>query len=273
MTGQRPIIFYSNGYTTSIWDDRHYPPRPVQGFYAKDALQLLIQRRTLARDIRRKRVVRLTSFSVNEQISGRAYQIEAIQHLCEHFSARQRKALLVMATGTGKTRTTIGLVELLIKAHWVKRVLFLADRQALVKQASRAFNAHLPNSGAVNLLTLSRKEKQAARDARIVLSTYHTIINRIDELQANGERDYGIAHFDLVIIDEAHRSIFRKFSAIFDYFDSLLLGLTATPRDEVERNTYKIFNLPNSEPTYSYDLEAAVAAGYLVGSLRLSVEM
>ncbi len=256
MTGQRPIIFYSNGYRSMMWDDTHYPPREVQGFYDKDTLQLLVQRRTQARD--------LAQLPINDKISGRPYQIEAIQHVCQAFMARKRKALLVMATGTGKTRTTIGLVERLIKAHWAKRILFLADRKALVKQATRAFNTHLPDNTAVSLLELSNAEKRAARDARIVLSTYHTIINCIDMWQDSGEREFGVAHFDLVIIDEAHRSVFRKFRAIFDYFDSHLLGLTATPRDEVDRNTYELFELSSGEPTYSYGLEEAVADGHLV---------
>lgn len=265
-TGQRPIIFYSNGYDIFLWDDSPasgYPPRRVQGFYTQDSLERLIQRRTLA--------INPTHARVNQDISGRYYQLAAIQHTTERFQERHRRALLVMATGTGKTRTTIGLVDLLMRTNQVKRVLFLADREALVKQAAKAFQRHLPASDPVNLLELATSEKHKARTARIVVSTYHTIINRIDSLLPDGTREWTVGHFDLIVIDEAHRSVFRKFRSIFDYFDSLLLGLTATPSTAIDRNTYELFNLEVGVPTYSYGLQEAVADEFLVPPIVLDV--
>lgn len=263
MTGRRPVIFYTNGYTTYLWDDVAYPPRRVHGFYSQDELQRLIQRRTDADP--------LSQVASDPNIAGRYYQERAIRRITESLAARRRKALLVMATGAGKTRTVIGLVDLLMRAGWVKRVLFLADRQALVRQAARAFRAHLPASDPVNLLTLSSADKVTARNARVVVSTYHTILNRLDAYMPDGVREYGVGHFDLVIIDEAHRSVFRRFRAIFDYCDSLLLGLTATPKDEIDRNTYELFDLQTGVPTDAYGLEDAVADNYLVPPRALSI--
>ena len=253
MHGRRPIIFYTNGYEIDLWDDLHYPPRPVQGYYTHDELQRLIQRRTAAVDPR--------TVTVNAAIVDRPYQHEAIRRVTEHLAARHRRALLVMATGTGKTRVAVALVDGLMRAGWVKRVLFLADRTALVKQAGRAFKAHLPSSNPINLL-----EDKDAADSRVVVSTYHTIMNQIDR-QEDGQRLFTPGHFDLIIIDEAHRSVYQKFGAIFNYFDSLLIGLTATPRDEVDRNTYRLFELEQGVPTAFYELDDAVADGYLVPPL------
>jgi type I restriction enzyme R subunit len=265
-TGQRPIIFYTNGYEIYLWDDSPasgYPPRRVQGFYTRDDLERLIQRRSLASDP--------TQVHISRAITDRYYQERAIRRIAERFKARQRRALLVMATGTGKTRTTISLVDVLMRSNAVKRVLFLADREALVKQAGRAFQRHLPAADPVNLLELSAADKAKARTARVVVSTYHTMINRIDALLPDGTREWGVGHFDLIVIDEAHRSVFRKFRAIFDYFDSLLVGLTATPRTEIDRNTYELFDLETGVPTDSYALEDAIADGFLVPPVSLDV--
>jgi type I restriction enzyme R subunit len=221
---QRPIICYSNGYEHWLWDDMHYPPRRVQGFYKKAELELLIQRRTTRRP--------LAETMINPEIVDRHYQTRAIRRVTEAFERdHDRKALLVMATGAGKTRTVIALCDLLIRCNWVKRVLFLADRVALVNQAVNAFKRHLPDAWPVNLVT----EKDT--EGRVFVSTYPTMMGLIDESH-DGQRRFGVGHFDLVIIDEAHRSVFQKYRAIFDYFDSLLVGLTATPKDEVDRNTY-----------------------------------
>lgn len=251
MYGRRPVIFYTNGYAIELWDDTHYPPRHVQGFYTKDQLELLIQRR--------KAAAHLPAVPTNSTIVNRHYQEEAIRRVAEHLQARYRKALLVMATGTGKTRTTIALIDLLMRANWVKRVLFLADRKTLVRQAVKAFKAHLPASNPVNLL-----EEKEALESRVVVSTYHTIMNQIDDVAEGNKKRFGVGHFDLIIIDEAHRSVYQKFGAIFDYFDGLLIGLTATPKDEVDRNTYGLFDLENGVPTFAYDLDQAIADGYLV---------
>lgn len=254
MHGQRPIIFYTNGFQTWLWDDRRYPPRTVQGFYTKNELALLIQRRTISQP--------LATVSVNSQIVNRPYQQHAIRHMTEHVSRSHRKGLLVMATGTGKTRVAIALVDVLMRAGWVKRVLFLADRSALVKQTTRAFKTHLPSSNPVNLTEASGKAQASA--ARIVVSTYQTIMNVIDEADDAGQKLFSVGHFDLIIIDEAHRSVYQKFGAIFTYFDSLLLGLTATPKDEVDRNTYRLFELEEGVPTFAYHMDQAGPDGYLV---------
>ncbi|MDX8551815.1 DEAD/DEAH box helicase family protein [Methanospirillum sp. J.3.6.1-F.2.7.3] len=255
--GQRPIIFYSNGYEHWIWDDQNYPPRQVQGFYKKSELELLIHRRTSRRS--------LDKATINPSIAERYYQTRAIRRIAEAFERdHDRKALLVMATGAGKTRTVIALSDLLIRCNWAKRVLFLADRVALVNQAVNAFKRHLPDSSPVNLVT----EKDT--EGRVYVSTYPTMMSLIDET-SDGERRFGPGHFDLVIIDEAHRSVFQKYRVIFDYYDSLLVGLTATPKDEVDRNTYSLFDLENGVPTDAYSLEEAVRDGYLVPPQAVSV--
>ena len=255
--GQRPLIFYSNGYEHWLWDDTRYPPRAVQGFCTRAELELAIQRR----DTRKS----LTAAEIDSAIAGRYYQTRAIRRIAEAFERdHQRKALLVMATGAGKTRTVIALADLLMRCNWVKRVLFLADRVALVNQAVNAFKQHLPDASPVNLVT----DRDA--EGRVFASTYPTMMGLIDATR-DGQRRFGIGHFDLVVIDEAHRSVFQKYRAIFDYFDALLVGLTATPKDEVDRNTYGLFDLENGVPTDAYSLEDAVRDGFLVPARTVSV--
>ncbi|MBU1187422.1 MAG: DEAD/DEAH box helicase family protein [Gammaproteobacteria bacterium] len=251
MHGQRPLIFYTNGYETWLWDDAFYPPRKVAGFYRKDELERLIRRR----DSRQP----LDVGKVREAIAGRYYQKRAIGSICAGLTKGQRKSLLVMATGTGKTRTSIALVDMLQRANWVKRVLFLADRVSLVKQACSAFKAHLPESSPVNLVT----EKDT--DGRVYVCTYPTMMGLIEKsTEGRGEARFGVGYFDLIIIDEAHRSVYQKYRAIFDYFDALLVGLTATPREQVDRNTYELFDLEPGVPTDAYELDKAVSDGFLV---------
>ena len=257
--GQRPIISYSNGYEHWTWDDTRYPPRRVQGFYKKAELELLIQRRETRRT--------LAEAPIKLEIVDRYYQTRAIRRIAEAFERdHDRKALLVMATGAGKTRTVIALSDLLMRCNWAKRVLFLADRVALVNQAVNAFKRHLPDASPVNLVT----EKNA--EGRVYVSTYPTMMGLIDEA-SDGQRRFGVGHFDLVIIDEAHRSVFQKYRAILDYFDSLLVGLTATPKDEVDRNTYGLFDLEDGVPTDAYSLEEAVRDGFLVPPKAVSVPL
>ena len=257
--GQRPIMFYSNGYEHWLWDDTQYPPRLVQGFYKKAEMELLIQRRTTCRA--------LAEATINPKIVDRHYQTRAIRRIAEAFEHdHDRKALLVMATGAGKTRTVIALCDLLMRRNWTKRVLFLADRVALVKQAVNAFKRFLPDASPVNLVT----EKEA--EGRVLVSTYPTMMGLIDETR-DGQRRFGVGHFDLVIIDEAHRSVFQKYGAILDYFDSLLVGLTATPKDEVDRNTYRLLDLEDGVPTDAYSLEEAVRDGFLVPPKAVSVPL
>ena len=257
--GQRPIIFYSNGYEHWIWDDQRHPPRSVQGFFKKVELELLIQRRVTR--------LSLSSAEIDPKIVERFYQSRAIRRISEAFEKDyDRKALVVMATGAGKTRTVIALCDLLMRCNWVKRVLFLADRVALVNQSVNAFKKHLPASSPVNLVT----EKDS--EGRVFVSTYPTMMRMIDET-IEGQRRFGVGHFDLVIIDEAHRSVYQKYRAIFEYFDSLLIGLTATPKDEVDRNTYNLFELETGVPTDAYGLEEAVKDHFLVPPKSVSVPL
>ena len=257
--GQRPLIFYSNGYEHWLWDDTRYPPRAVQGFYKKAELELAAQRRTTRKP--------LAEGDINPAIVERYYQTRGIRRVAEAFERdHDRKALVVMATGAGKTRTVIALADLLMRCNWAKRVLFLADRVALVNQAVNAFKRHLPDASPVNLVT----EKDA--EGRVFVATYPTMMGLIDETR-DGQRRFGAGHFDLVIIDEAHRSVFQKYRAIFDYFDSLLVGLTATPKDEVDRNTYSLFDLENGVPTDAYSLDEAVRDGFLVPPMAVSVPL
>lgn len=257
--GRRPVIFYTNGYEHWLWDDAHYPPRRVSGFYKKAELELLVQRRATRKA--------LATVPVSNTIVERYYQTRAIRRIAESFERdRQRKALLVMATGSGKTRTVIALADLLMRANWAKRILFLADRVALVRQASNAFKAFLPEASPVNLLD------DPDGDGRVFVSTYPTMMGLIDEA-ADGQRRFGPGHFDLVVIDEAHRSVFAKYRGIFDYFDSLLVGLTATPKDEIDKNTYSLFDLETGVPTDAYSLEEAVRDGFLVPPEAVSVPL
>lgn len=257
--GQRPVIFYSNGYEHWIWDDTRSPPREIGGFYKRDELEWLIQRRTGRKPI--------GPVAINRSIVERPYQHRAIRAIARSFEQQgERKALLVMATGSGKTRTVIALVDLLMRAGWVKRVLFLADRIALVNQATNAFKAHLPDCAPVNLVT------ERTAEGRVFLSTYPTMMNLIDGRQ-DGKVKFGPGHFDLIVIDEAHRSVYQRFRAIFDYFDSLLVGLTATPKEEIDRNTYSLFDLEDGVPTDAYSLDQAVADGHLVPPKAISVPL
>ena len=244
--GRRPLIFLTNGFETFFWDDKAYPLRTVSGVFSEDDLEKIMQRRTSCKE--------LSSISISDAITERTYQKEAIRSVCANISKGFRKSLLVMATGTGKTRTAASLADVLSRGGYVKNILFLADRTALVKQAKEAFQAYLPDMTLCNLL-----DNKDEKNSRAVFSTYPTILNAIDDSKSkNGLRLFTPAHFDLIIIDECHRSIFKKYRAIFDYFDALLVGLTATPRDDVDRNTYDFFEMENGIPTYAYDYETAV---------------
>lgn len=263
--GVRPVIFYTNGYEQWLWDDTIYPPRQVQGFFKKDELLLLHQRRRTRRA--------LSTIEIDGDIVERYYQTRAIRRVGENFERdHHRKSLLVMATGSGKTRTVIALIDQLMRANWVKRALFLADRVALVKQAAGAFRTHIPSTPSANLLVKHDTKTNDHNGARICIATYQTMMGLIDEMQ-NGSRRFGSGHFDLIVIDEAHRSVYRKYRAIFDYFDCLLVGLTATPRDEIDRDTYSLFELERGVPTDSYDLEEGVNDVFLVPPRAVSVPL
>jgi len=257
-TGQRPVIFYTSGFKTWLWDDVHYAPREVFGFYTKDELQMLIQRRTMQK--------KLSHVTINDSITDRHYQHEAIRRVTEALDNKHREALLIMATGTGKTRVSASIVDLLSKAGWVKRVLFLADRNALVTQAKNNLNDYLPNLPAVDLT----KEKED-ESSRIVFSTYQTIINMIDGEADGDNRFYSVGHFDLIIFDEIHRSVYNRYKHVFKYFDGIRIGLTATPKSEPNTDTYALFSMQPNNPTFAYELEEAVNDKYLVPPKAISV--
>ncbi|MBB6732817.1 DEAD/DEAH box helicase family protein [Cohnella zeiphila] len=252
MTGRRPMMFTTNGFETYLWDDKSSPQRRVSGMFAKADLEKLMQRREQRKP--------LADISIDDKITDRYYQKEAIRAVCENIETGHRKSLLVMATGTGKTRTASSLTDVLSRGGHVTNILFLADRTALVKQAKDDFKNYLPDMSLCNLL--SNKDDKSAR---IVFSTYPTMLNAIDTAKnPDGERLFTPAHFDLIVIDEAHRSIFKKYRAIFEYFDALLVGLTATPKTEVDRNTYDFFEMEKGVPTYAYDYETAVEKDHVL---------
>ncbi len=244
--GRRPMMFTTNGFETYFWDDRSAPQRPVSGIFSKDDLQKLMNRRL--------EKMNLMMIEIDDKITDRYYQKEAIRAVCEQIELGFRKHLLVMATGTGKTRTASSLTDVLSRGKYVTNILFLADRTALVKQAKDDFKNYLPDMSLCNLCT-----NKDDRNARIVFSTYPTILNAIDDTKnKDGVRLFTPAHFDLIIIDESHRSIFKKYRAIFEYFDAVMVGLTATPKTDVDRNTYDFFEMEHGVPTYAYDYETAV---------------
>ncbi len=244
--GRRPMMFTTNGFETYYWDDQSGPQRKVSGVFSKEDLQKLMNRRAERQD--------LMSIPIDDKITDRYYQKEAIRAVCGQIEQGFRKHLLVMATGTGKTRTASSLTDVLSRSKWITNILFLADRTALVKQAKDDFKRYLPDMSLCNLC--SNKDD---RNARIVFSTYPTILNAIDDTKSrDGRQLFTPAHFDLIIIDESHRSIFKKYRAIFEYFDALMVGLTATPKTDVDRNTYDFFEMEHGVPTYAYDYETAV---------------
>lgn len=260
--GRRPVIFLSNGFDTRIWNDKYCPERRVASIYSKRDLEKLFNLQAMRTS--------LEMVTVDKKIAGRYYQEGAVKAVCEAFDKRnRRKALLVMATGSGKTRTVIALCKVLLEHGWVKNILFLADRNSLVTQAKRSFVNLLPDLSTVNLC-----EDKTGFDARCVFSTYQTMMNCIDAVKdENNRKLFTCGHFDLVIVDEAHRSIYNKYKDIFNYFDTLLIGLTATPKDEIDKNTYEIFELESGVPTYGYELAQAVADGFLVDFMSVESKL
>ncbi len=257
--GRRPVIFITNGFETRI-KDNIYPERKCAGFYSKRDLEKLFNLQKMRTS--------LDNIFVDKNIAGRYYQEGAIKATCDALSKNRRKALLVMATGSGKTRTVIALCDILLQHGWVKNILFLADRNSLVTQAKRSFVNLLPDLSVTNLC-----EEKDNFNAHCVFSTYQTMYNVIDSVRDDEEKLFTIGHFDLIICDEAHRSIYNKYQDIFNYFDAPLVGLTATPKDEIEKNTYEIFELENGVPTYGYELADAVKDGYLVDFMSVETKL
>lgn len=246
MQGSRPVIFYTNGFETYLWDDENSAPRVVSGMFPQKDINAMINRRCIKKPV--------NSINFDDKITNRVYQNRAVTKCCENYEKGIRKCLLVMATGTGKTRTAASVVDVMTRSQQMGRILFLADRKELVKQAKNAFSSYIPNTTMCNLL-LNKDEK----NANIVFSTYPTILNAIDTIKnSDGSRFFSPGHFDLIIIDEAHRSIFNKYKAIFEYFDACLLGLTATPKKTVHQSTYEFFDMKNNMPTDVYEYNEAV---------------
>jgi type I restriction enzyme, R subunit len=257
----RPLIFYTNGFETWFWDDVDYPERLVSGFFTKDELDWI--------DYRKSNKQPIKSVEFNDAIADRPYQKKAIQAVCDSLESGQRKALLVMATGSGKTRTAISLVDVLQRNGWIKHILFLADRRELVKQAKKSFASLLPSLSICNLL-----DGKDDPNSRMIFSTYPTMMNAIDSAKSkDGSRLFTSGHFDLIIIDESHRSIYKKYQDIFTYFDGCLLGLTATPKSDIDKNTYSIFDIENNVPTFAYELDEAIDEEYLVPYNTIETKM
>ena len=256
---RRPVIFLTNGFETHITDNL-YPERKCAAIYSKRDLEKLFNLQTMRTSLK--------NIMVNRNIAGRYYQEGAIKAVCDAFARNRRKALLVMATGSGKTRTVIALCDVLLQHGWVKNILFLADRNSLVTQAKRNFGNLLPDLSVTNLC-----EEKDNYTAHCVFSTYQTMYNVIDSVQDEEGKLFTCGHFDLVICDEAHRSVYNKYRDIFHYFDAPLVGLTATPKDEIDKNTYEIFELENGVPTYGYELAQAVKDWYLVDFLSVETKL
>lgn len=252
--GQRPLIFTANGFEFYYTNDAcGYPRREVSGFFTQEELQLEVDRR--------KQRILLENIVISDNITNRPYQKEAVTAVCDAISKKQRKMLIVQATGSGKTRVSISIVDVLRKHNYVKNILFLADRTALVKQAKNNYTSLLEDLSCCNLCD----SKDDPESSRMIFSTYPTMMNAIDEKKNKyGERLFSPAHFDLIICDEVHRSIYKKYQEIFEYFDAMLLGMTATPKNEIDKNTYGVFDLERGVPTFAYELEKAVEEGYLV---------
>ena len=240
MTGQRPVIFYTNGYETYLWDDVQYgSDRMVYGFYSRESLAYLLYQRQY-------RKAEIEQFNPDLSIAGRSYQIEAIKAVAKRFQDQRRKSLIVQATGTGKTRVAIAISELLLRTNWAKRILFLCDRKELRRQADNAYKIHLPSEPRCVIGETNKVDQSA----RIFIATYPGMMNRFQQLD--------IGFFDLIVSDESHRSIYNKYRDIFDYFDALQLGLTATPVHKIVKNTYELFGCEDKDPTFNYSLDDAI---------------
>lgn len=251
---QRPLIFTTNGFETYYTNDVcGYPRREVSGFFTQEELQLEVDRR--------KSRISLDRIDISDDITNRPYQKEAVTAVCDAIMKKHRKMLIVQATGSGKTRVSISIVDVLRRHNYVKNILFLADRTVLVKQAKNNYTNLLEDLSCCNLCD----SKDDPESARMIFSTYPTMMNAIDEKKNKyGERLFSPGHFDLIICDEVHRSIYKKYQEIFEYFDGMLLGMTATPKNEIDKNTYGVFDLERGVPTFAYELEKAVEEGYLV---------
>lgn len=236
----RPVVFYTNGYEIYMWDDKYSHPRQIWGFYTLEDLDELF--------FKHKYMTDLNKIEIDKNIAGRPYQIEGIKRVYEKYSNGYRKALLVMATGTGKTRTVIALTKGLMGANFAKRVLFLADRDELVNQAKEdknSFKTFMPEQLSCRFTGKNSDNRQAT----LYFSTYQTMINYYSK--------FSVGFFDLIICDESHRSVYKVYRDILEYFDAHIIGLTATPIDFIERNTFDLFNCDNEDPTFNFPIDKA----------------
>ena len=250
-TGFDPFIFLTNGNEIWFWNRGRNPLRKIAGFFTRDDLERLT--------FQRQHADALENFGVNSIIAGRPYQVEAVKRITEAMARAQRKFLLVMATGAGKTRTVVAIIDLLMRAKWIQRVLFLADRRELVRQALGDLKEHLPNE------TRARIEAgEIDAGARIHVATYPSMMQVYQQLSSG--------YYDFVVADESHRSIYNRYGALFEHFDSLQLGLTATPTDYIDHNTFDLFECPDGLPTFYYPFEKAVEEGYLVNYRALEAQ-
>ena len=249
----RPFIFYTNGHEIFFWDDKRYGPRAIWGFFTREDLERLF--------FQRKEQQNLSTSLIDSTIVDRPYQVEGIRRVLESFSKNKRKGLLVMATGTGKTRVGMALIEVWMRANWVKRVLFLADRNALLRQADGAFKAYLPNAPKTRMTKANTPSNK-----RVYLATYPAMHGIYPEISPG--------FFDLIIADESHRSIYNRYKEIFDHFDAFQIGLTATPVEYVDRNTFKMFECDNGLPLFNFSYEEALKhePPYLVPFKALSIQ-
>jgi len=243
-TGEDVFIFLTNGYTTIFWNKPYESTRPVRGFHSSAALERL--------RFQNKHRQTLLSIPIKSEIIDRPYQIEAVKRIVEGIEKGKRRFLLVQATGTGKTRVAMALIDILLRGNRAEKVLFLTDRVALETQAySDGFKRFFPNEGKAEI-----DSSLLVKDARLYVSTIQTLMECYQE--------FSVGDFDIIISDECHRSIYNKWKDIFTYFDAIKVGLTATPSDLIEHDTFRFFECDDQAPTSAYDFEDAVKDGYLV---------
>src|SRR2546427_7841977 len=234
----------ATGLTPCFWEAVLAHPRLGAGFSAPTVWERLL--------FIRKNRQSLAGAPIDSAIVDRPYQHEAIRRVCEAFDRAWRRALLVMATGTGKTRTVMGLIDLFLKTFQAQRVLFLADRDALVEQGlNDGFKVHLPHEPRVRIHTANIDKAK-----RLYVATLQTMSRCFEK--------FSPGFFDLIIFDEAHRSIFNRFTEVIEYFDARMVGLTATPANFIDRDTFRTFDCREQAPTFLYTYQQAVAEKRLV---------
>ena len=251
--GFAPFVYITNGLEIEFWDTENYPIRKVLSYHSLDDLETYRKRND--------NNIKLSPELLNKDIAGRYYQVNAITKSLETLNNKHRSILWVMATGTGKTRTIISLVDILLRQGYIKRVLFLADRRELARQAMDNFKEHLPNQSRERIEADSFK-----KDKRLYVSTYQTMMSLLKK------NDISQGFFDLIIADESHRSIYNYYGQLFLKFDAIKLGLTATPVDFIDRDTFQFFGTDRGNPTFAYTYEEAIKDEFLSDYEVMSVQ-